>query len=102
MRVGGPTYDLAVIQQLVGQGPLSRVITSSALEGAALLSLDISNIVDVVLALTEADFYKSMESEASPGLWQDVYRHRYLGIELYIKLQLSPDGRAVVIQFKRR
>jgi motility quorum-sensing regulator/GCU-specific mRNA interferase toxin len=102
MRVGRPTYDLAVIQQLVGQGPLSRIITSAAKEGAAVLLFELEHIVEAVLTLTPTDFYKSMESEKCPGRWQDVYRLRYRGIELYIKVQLSPDGRAVVVQFKRR
>jgi motility quorum-sensing regulator / GCU-specific mRNA interferase toxin len=55
---------------------------------------------DCLLALTAADFYKSMESEAVPGLWQDVYRPVFEGLALYVKLQIWADGLVVVISFK--
>jgi motility quorum-sensing regulator/GCU-specific mRNA interferase toxin len=55
---------------------------------------------DCVLALTPADFYKTMESEAAPGLWQDVYRPVFSGLAMYLKLQISFDGFVVVISFK--
>jgi motility quorum-sensing regulator/GCU-specific mRNA interferase toxin len=99
---GKPTYDLQLLQQLVGQGPLSRVFTGAAKEGAMRLDLREADIVAAVLELDAADFYKSMEAEQCPGLWQDVYHLDYRGIRLYIKLQMSPDRRAVVIQFKRK
>jgi hypothetical protein len=102
MGRGKPTYDLHEIQRLIGQGPISSWITPVAREGAARLRLDQSALVDVVLALTEQHFYKSMEAEKVPGLWQDVYHLEHRGIWLYIKLQLSRDGQAVVVQFKRK
>ncbi len=40
------------------------------LSGAA-LSFDFSGIVEVVLALTPADFYKSMTTHADHRVWQD-------------------------------
>jgi hypothetical protein len=43
-----------------------------------------------------------MEAEKCPGLWQDVYHSEFYGVELYIKLQISSAGTAVVVQFKRR
>jgi hypothetical protein len=43
-----------------------------------------------------------MESVERPGLWQDVYHLEYQGTWLYIKLQALRDGRAVVVQFKKR
>lgn len=102
MGKGKPTYDLHEIQRLIGQGPISSWITPTAREGAARLGLDQGAIVDVVLALTEQHFYKSMEAEKVPGLWQDVYHLEYRGGWLYIKLQLSQDGQAVVVQCKRK
>ncbi len=54
-----------------------------------------------MLALDESDFYKTMTSIQIPGLMQDVYRPRYLGVELYVKVQLSPErNTAVIISFK--
>lgn len=99
---GKPTYDLHLLQQLVGQGPLSRVITKAALDGGTPLSCGTDEIVEAVLALTAGDFYKTMRSERLPGLWQDVYHLEREGIDLYIKLQQGLDGRAHVVQFKQR
>lgn len=99
---GKPTYDLRQLQQLVGQGELSRVITSAAREGASECGLDVPEIVAAVLELGPSHFYKTMEAEKCPGLWQDVYHIGFQGRELYVKLQLSPDGRATVVQCKRK
>lgn len=99
---GKPTYDLEQMQQLVGQGPLTRVITAAAADGASQLELINEHIVEAVLLLMPQHFYKTMESEQVPGLWQDVYHIEYRGWPLYIKLQIGFDGRAHVVQFKRK
>jgi motility quorum-sensing regulator / GCU-specific mRNA interferase toxin len=99
---GKPTYDLQHLQHLIGQGAISRVITDAASNGGFALSLGQEDIVEAVLALHAGDFYKTMESERIPGLWQDVYHLEYRGVSLYIKLQIGFDGRAYVVQFKRR
>ena len=97
-----PTYDLQQVQWLAGQGELTCFISKAARFGGEELHLDQDGIVEVVLSLESKDFYKTMEAERCPGLWQDVY-HRWVGeVELYIKLQIDQAGRAVVIQFKRR
>lgn len=97
-----PTYDLETIQRLVGQGPISRVISSAAVEGARLAGFEQSGIVEAVLELTPACFYKSMAADKCPGLWQDVYHLHHRGVDLYIKLQIDSGGFAIVVQFKRR
>lgn len=99
---GRPTYDLQLLQQLVGQGELSRVITKAALDGGTPLRCGTDEIIEAVLALTAGDFYKTMQSERIPGLWQDVYHLEREGIKLYIKLQHGFDGRAHVVQFKQK
>lgn len=99
---GEPTYDLEQIQRLIGQGPISSWITITAEKGAALLGLQRSDIIDAVMELRTRHFYKTMASENQPGLWQDVYHVEHGEIPLYIKLQMTVDGRAVVVQFKRR
>jgi hypothetical protein len=99
---GKPTYDLHLLQQLVGQGELSRTITKAATQGALLLDLDRDAIIEAVLLLRPGHFYKTMESELLPGMWQDVYHLEFRGKRLYIKLQLADDGRAFVVQFKQR
>lgn len=102
MGRGKPTYDLHELQRLIGQGPISSSITRAAKRGAALLDFGAEDIVGAVLELTPVHFYKSMESERQPGLWQDVYHLDYMGVQLYIKLQIGADGRGVVVQYKAR
>lgn len=92
------TYDLPEIQRKVAAGQYR--VTRSAFEGAAALGMDESDVTACVLGLTRADFYKSMEAAKVPGLWQDVYRSRYQGEVLYVKLQVAVQGDAVVISFK--
>jgi hypothetical protein len=102
MGRGEPTYDLQELQRLIGQGPISSVITMAARDGASAACMTDTELVDAVLALQSTDFYKTMESVERPGLWQDVYHLEYQGTWLYIKLQALRDGRAVVVQFKKR
>jgi hypothetical protein len=102
MGRGVPAYDLHELQRLIGQGPVSSRITSTAEAGAIELSLEPEAIREAVLELLPGHFYKSMESDVIPGLWQDVYHMEFKGKWLYIKLQMGGDGRAVIIQFKRR
>jgi hypothetical protein len=68
---------------------------------ALLLGIDEQDIVDCVLALTPDDFYKTMPSEKRQDLFQDVYKPKYGGERLYVKLQGSTDGNTVIISFKR-
>lgn len=102
MGRGRPTYALEELQRLIGQGPISSSITKVAEEGAAGLNWSREDIVEAVLQLTTQHFFKSMESERMPGLWQDVYHLEFRGRWLYIKLQLGVNGRAFVVQFKER
>lgn len=95
-------YDLELVQQLVGQGELTCVITTVARDGARQCGLGDDELVEAVLELSAGDFCKSMEAEKRPGMWQDVYHQSFQGVELYIKLQISPAGKAVVVQFKER
>lgn len=95
-----PSYDLAEVQRLVREG--SYRVTGRALNDAGDLGFDGSDICDCVLALTPAAFYKTMASEMLKGVMQDVYRPTYLGLELYVKVQLHPPTQAVVISFKKR
>jgi len=99
---GVARYDLELVQQLVGQGELSCTITTAARDGARECGLDVDELVEAVLALSTTNFYKSMKAEKLPGMWQDVYHSSFREVELYIKLQISPVGKAVVVQFKQR
>jgi len=51
--------------------------TMSALAGGAAMGFDVEGIVKVVMALTPADFHKSMTTHVDHRIWQDVYRPRH-------------------------
>jgi motility quorum-sensing regulator / GCU-specific mRNA interferase toxin len=48
--------------------------TMSALRDAAAMGLAFDDMLDVINALTMADFFKSMTTIADHRVWQDVYR----------------------------
>jgi len=66
------------------------------------MGLDSASAVEVVCAMTRADFYKSMTTHAASQVWQDVY-HRVVpgGKVAYVKVTLRIDG-SIVIQFKEK
>jgi hypothetical protein len=94
-----PTFSLELIQTLVGSGDYR--ITESALDGAADLYLDEDDVVDCVQELSRSHFYKTMPSTKVPGTEQDVYRTRYAGFAIYLKVRVIDGKRAVIISFKQ-
>jgi len=52
----------------------------------------------VVLALTPADFYKSMTTHANHAVWQDVYRPSTPAGDVYLKLTVIDD--VLIVSFK--
>lgn len=102
MQRGEPHHDLSWIKHKISSGPDSYYLTKSARDGVLALGLDVSDVCECVEGLTPACFHKTMESDRMPGLWQDVYRTTYQGVEIYLKLQIAPAGQAVVISFKQR
>jgi motility quorum-sensing regulator / GCU-specific mRNA interferase toxin len=87
---------LAVIKAMVRAGKVHT--TRSAREGAAALQIDFDQMIAVVLALTPADFFKSMTTHANHKLWQDVY-HPTLSIgRVYLKLTVIDD--VLIVSFK--
>jgi hypothetical protein len=93
-----PSHDLGVIRERVRSGAFQ--LTMSALQTAAEVGFGLDEVASCVVALEPRDFYKSMASETLPGTWQDVYRPVYVGVPLYVKLQLTPARLVVVISFK--
>ena len=96
-----PHYLLNRLQELV-RDPATRRITFSSRDGATALGWSETEIVQCVLGLVPRDFYKSMTSYSNTKLWQDVYRPVFQRVDLYVKLQISPEGQGVVISFKER
>jgi len=66
--------------------------------GANALGLSLSEMLDVVLALTKADFYKSMTTHSDHTIWQDVYRPSTEAGDIYLKLTVVDD--VLLVSFK--
>ena len=91
-----PHCKLQVVKALVDAGQVRA--TLSALSGAAALGLAFDEVVATVLALTPADFYKSMTTHADHCIWQDVYRPRTVAGDVYLKLTVIDD--VLIVSFK--
>lgn len=96
MEKGTPHSKLSLVRALVETGQVRA--TFSALAGGAVLGLDFDGMVQVVLALTPQDFYKSMTTHADHRIWQDVYRPRTAVGEVYLKLTVIDD--VLIVSFK--
>ena len=91
-----PHCRLPEIKALVLSGHVRA--TTSSLAGAAGLGLCFQDMVDVVLALSVADFHKSMTTHADHTIWQDVYRpHTKVG-PVYLKLTVLAG--VLIVSFK--
>ena len=86
MEKGTPHCKLPVVKALVEAGKVKA--TATAYNGALELGInDLDGMCAVVLALTPADFYKSMTTHADHRVWQDVYHAKTAsGDEVYLKL----------------
>jgi motility quorum-sensing regulator/GCU-specific mRNA interferase toxin len=96
MEKNTPHCKLRVIKALV-QARKVRT-THAARTGADALGFDFSGMLAVVLALTSADFYKSMTVHTDHTVWQDVYRPRTSAGEVYLKLTVIDD--VLIVSFK--
>jgi motility quorum-sensing regulator / GCU-specific mRNA interferase toxin len=91
-----PHCKLAVVRALVRQGRVRA--TTTAFAGAAAMGLDFGGMLEVVMALTTASFYKSMTTHADHRIWQDVYRPATPAGEVYLKLTVIDD--VLIVSFK--
>lgn len=91
-----PHCKLSVIKTLVENGKVSSTV--SALKGAAALGFDFDDMLNVINALTAADFYKSMTTHADHRVWQDVYHASTDNGEVYLKLTVIED--VLIVSFK--
>jgi motility quorum-sensing regulator/GCU-specific mRNA interferase toxin len=98
MEKGIPHGKLSVVKALIEAGQVRA--TASAFNGARELGInDLAGLCAVVLALTSADFYKSMTTHADHRVWQDVYRAKTAnGDEVYLKLTVIDD--VLIVSFK--
>ncbi len=91
-----PHYKLSVIKSLVEAGKVRT--TAHATAGARRMGIAPAAMLDVVLALTPADFYKSMTTYADHTIWQDVYRPSTPAGDVYLKLTVTHD--VLIVSFK--
>lgn len=91
-----PHCKLTVVHSLIKARKVRT--TNAARTGAVELGLDFSDMLDVVLALTPADFYKSMTTHADHTVWQDVYRPSTHVGDVYLKLTVIDD--VLIVSFK--
>ena len=91
-----PHYKLPAVKKMIEAGNVRT--TFSALTGGAALGIDADGIMDVVMALTQKDFYKSMTTYADHRIWQDVYRPQTAVGDIYLKLSVIDD--VIIVSFK--
>ncbi|SLM30514.1 motility quorum-sensing regulator [Desulfamplus magnetovallimortis] len=91
-----PHYKLSVIKAMIEAGKVRSTV--SALAGAAALGFDFNGIVDVIMLLSQADFYKSMTTIADHRVWQDVYHPLTQSGEVYLKLTVIDE--VLIVSFK--
>ena len=98
MEKGTPHSKLPMVKALIEAGQVRA--TATAFNGARGLGInDLAGMCAVVMALTPADFYKSMTTHADHRIWQDVYRTRIAGnVEAYLKLTVIDD--VLIVSFK--
>jgi motility quorum-sensing regulator/GCU-specific mRNA interferase toxin len=91
-----PHCKLSTVKTMIVAGKVRT--TNSARVSANALGLELSDMLAVVMALTPADFYKSMTTHADHTIWQDVYRPRTQTGVLYLKLTVIDD--VLIVSFK--
>lgn len=96
MEKATPHCKLSLVKALVVAGKVRA--THSARQGATALGLELADMLDVVTALTPADFYKSMTTHADHTVWQDVYRPSTRAGDVYLKLTVIDD--VLIVSFK--
>jgi motility quorum-sensing regulator/GCU-specific mRNA interferase toxin len=98
MEKGTPHCKLPVVKALIEAGQVRA--TASAYNGARELGInDLAGMCAVVLALTPANFHKSMTTHADHTVWQDVYHAKTAsGDEVYLKLTVTED--VLIVSFK--
>lgn len=96
MEKRSPHCKLSVVKAMIEAGKVRT--TMSARAGAAAMGFGVEEIVEVVMALTAQDFYKSMTIHADHAIWQDVYRPATKAGEVYLKLTVIDD--VLIVSFK--
>ena len=86
-----PHCKLITVKALVEAGKVRT--THAARAGASELGLEFSGMLAVLIALTPADFYKSMSTHVDHTVWQDVYRPSTQVGDVYLKARRQENHR---------
>jgi hypothetical protein len=89
------------VQELAKAGSPHVLVTRSATAGARSLYMTVVDVINCVCALTEDDYEQTLESKKFPGTFQDVYKPRYQGFAIYLKVRMVEDRQTIIISFKR-
>lgn len=96
-----PTYSLQRIKKAFDSVDKLRM-TLSARQTINDLEFDDEEVVLVIQSLSVEDFYKTMPPRHDRfTAWQDVYKPRYKGIDLYVKFQINALGE-LIVSFKEK
>jgi motility quorum-sensing regulator/GCU-specific mRNA interferase toxin len=96
MEKRSPHCKLSRVKELIEAGKVRT--TQTARIGAIALGFNYSEMLAVVMALKQADFYKSMTTYADHTIWQDVYRPKTAVGDVYLKLTVLDD--VLIVSFK--
>jgi motility quorum-sensing regulator/GCU-specific mRNA interferase toxin len=88
-----PHTRLSQVKKLVNAG---QVRTTRS----ALLNADELGMCNVIIGLSESDFYKSMTTYSDHTIWQDVYRPRLVTGQVYLKITVIHD--VLIVSFKEK
>lgn len=95
-----PHYALDTIKATFSTVAALR-ITKTALNCAERLGITLQGVVTILQGMTREQFYKSMTSDASSAIWQDVYHVPHGSLVLYVKFTTDIEG-YLVISFKEK
>jgi len=96
-----PTYNLKKLKEAFND-VYKLLMTSSAKQGQVSLGFSDYDVVNAIQNLKTTDFIKSMKPVNKKfTAWQDVYKSRFNGIELYIKFQIN-FKKEIILSFKEK
>ncbi|EPT1453060.1 type II toxin-antitoxin system MqsR family toxin [Escherichia coli] len=108
-----PHTRLFIVKELVRAGKVSATRTSQedAVEQLEFIPPPLPEMINVILALAESHFVKSMTAYADNTRWMDVYKTQYNGFSVYLKFEvlelesISEPGKVVkdrvlIVSFK--
>lgn len=95
-----PHYDLRIIKATFARVETLR-LTRTAHDSALRMGLTLADVVEIILGITQRQFYKSMTSIHDSRIWQDVYHVRHRDLVIYLKFTVDVSGYSL-ISFKEK